>query len=173
LTMESLVEAMNKALGDDMKDVLEFYYNDQKQRLYVFSRKAEGHVIFKKDTDSTLANILGIPEFNTNLPIEGHSTYIAKYKADLKIGNSSVYIYTNIVHPQHVGDTLAPLLRVIPVTNTNSGQIHQVYNTPYYIPVSRMHIDTIEIDLRTDTGDRIVFEAGKVMCKLHFRQVLH
>jgi hypothetical protein len=169
-TMEALVEALNNALDPKMRKILYFHYNQNKQRIYIFCKDANGHVIFSRK-DALLANTLGISELDTPLPQEGRNTYISKYKADLGMGNSAVYIYSNIIHAQHVGNTLAPLLRIIPVENITNGQIHQAFNTPYYIPVSRVHIDTIEIDLRTDTGDRIVFEAGKVMCKLHFRQV--
>jgi hypothetical protein len=172
LTMETLVEAMNNALDPRMQKILQFHFNTHKQRIYIFCKEADGHIVFTKN-DTMLANMLGISDIDKPLPAEGLSTYIGKYKADLSMGNSSVYIYSNIIHAQHVGNTLAPLLRIIPVDNISNGHIHQVFNTPYYIPVSRSNIDTIEIDLRTDMGDRIVFEAGKVMCKLHFRQVSH
>jgi hypothetical protein len=40
---------------------------------------------------------------------------------------------------------------------------------PYFIPVSVTTIDTIEINIRDDTGEPIHFEAGKILVKLHFK----
>jgi hypothetical protein len=84
----------------------------------------------------------------------------------------TLFVYSDIVQFQNVGDTFAPLLRTIPISGTNEAfkPIHYIYNTPQYIPVSRSNIDSIEIDIKDDLGNKIPFTSeGKVIVKLHFR----
>jgi len=81
-----------------------------------------------------------------------------------KINN--LFIYSDIVQFQNVGDTFAPLLRTIPITGKNEAfkHLHYIYNTPQYIPVSRSNIDSIEIDIKDDLGNKIPFSSeGKVI----------
>ena len=96
---------------------------------------------------------------------------MAKYPPDMTGGVNSIYIYTDIVEHQFVGDKMAPPLRAIPVDRISGRHLYQIYKKPYYIPVTRQRIDTIEISLRTDFGEPLVFESGKVLVKLHFKRV--
>jgi hypothetical protein len=85
---------------------------------------------------------------------------------------SSLYIYTNIIDYQFVGDSYAPLLRTIMVNENveNYGKyISQEFQNTQYLPLRLNIFDYIEIDIRDDTGNPIHFEAGKVLIKLHFR----
>jgi hypothetical protein len=85
---------------------------------------------------------------------------------------SSLYIYTNIIDYQFVGDSYAPLLRTIMVNENveNYGKyISQEFQNTQYLPLRLNVFDYIEIDIRDDTGNPIHFEAGKVLIKLHFR----
>ena len=84
---------------------------------------------------------------------------------------NSLYIYSDIVEHQFVGDEVAPLLRVVAVTGSNNyGEIvNRIFTSPHYIPVSRNYIETIRLDIRDDTGEKIQFSPGKVLIKLHFK----
>jgi hypothetical protein len=77
---------------------------------------------------------------------------------------SALFIYCNIIDYQFIGYTYAPLLRII-LVNENSDNygkfIEHIFSKPHYIPVSVNTIDTIEINIRNDTGVHIHFEAGK------------
>ena len=44
------------------------------------------------------------------------------------------------------------------------------YDQPRYFPVQKKTFDTIEIDIRDDTGESIPFDAGKLIVTLHFRR---
>jgi len=85
---------------------------------------------------------------------------------------SALFIYCNIIDYQFIGNTYAPLLRTI-LVNENSDNygkyIDHIFSKPHYIPVSVNTIDTIEINIRDDTGAPIHFEAGKILVKLHFK----
>ena len=104
-------------------------------------------------------------------PDAENMTYTAPYKCPEKLNTiSALYVYTDIQH-QYVGDELAPLLRVVSVDNRPSyGEIiNKIYTSPMYVPVSRSYIDTIQLDIRDDTGTPVQFGSGKLLIKLHFK----
>ena len=82
---------------------------------------------------------------------------------------TGLYVYCNIINYQFVGNTYAPLLRTITInenTDNYGKYIEQVYTAPHYISLSVYNIESIEVDIRDDTGEKIQFEAGKVLVKL-------
>ncbi|GBM89861.1 hypothetical protein AVEN_111811-1 [Araneus ventricosus] len=60
-----------------------------------------------------------------------------------------VFLYTETVESQTVGDVFAPLLRIVNVTGSDVEMVCIRYDRPYYIPLSRKRIDTIEVVIRT------------------------
>lgn len=96
----------------------------------------------------------------------------ARYIVDLRRGLHHIFVYCDIVQYVAVGDVSAPLLRIIPLANSidNPEQYTHVFNNPHYIPISRRNIETIQMDLRSDTGEYIPFLSGKAILKLHFRR---
>lgn len=85
----------------------------------------------------------------------------------------SFYIYTNIVKPSLVGDSNIQILRVVPIPgNSEFGeQVVQIYKNPQYVPLLMTDFDTIEIDIKDDTGNRIPFIFGRSIITLHFRRI--
>lgn len=94
--------------------------------------------------------------------------------ANIQLGLPSyIYIYCNIVEPQLIGDTSAPLLQIVNIDNSEyvygtSKHVH--FHSPHYVPVMKNSFESIEIDLRDDTGNNIPFEFGTSCVKLHFRK---
>ena len=84
--------------------------------------------------------------------------------------NKVVYIYTDIIQNQHVGQFKVPLLHVIPVTSKYGEISCMQYDRPHFIPLSQADIHTIEINIKDDTGQFISFEAGRVLVTLVFRR---
>ena len=83
----------------------------------------------------------------------------------------SMFIYSDIIKYQTVGDVQAPLLGVLPVRGSYKEQAFWNFSPPYYIPVAKTDFDTINISLWTDTGDAFpLLPHGKVICRLHFRR---
>jgi hypothetical protein len=76
---------------------------------------------------------------------------------------SALFIYCYIIDYQFNGNTYAPLLRTF-LVNENSDNygnyIDHIFSKPHCIPVSVNTIDTIDINIRDDTGAPIHFEAG-------------
>ncbi|KAG8236331.1 hypothetical protein J437_LFUL010465 [Ladona fulva] len=78
----------------------------------------------------------------------------------------NVYVYTDIIKPQIVGDTLARCLRVL---NTKLG-LHQTFNQIYYFPVEKKNIEVIECMLANKLGETVPFHDGEQssIVVLHF-----
>ena len=98
------------------------------------------------------------------------------FPADQTVGSDfnyirSLYIYLDICQYQLVGDTEAPLLQVVSTNNTNENYVEIIYNSSHYVPLSRNNLETIEVDIRSDLGEPIQFQSGKVVVKLHFRKI--
>ncbi|GFO00936.1 lrr and pyd domains-containing protein 3-like protein [Plakobranchus ocellatus] len=85
-------------------------------------------------------------------------------------GQCTVYIYTDLIEPRHVGDTLAPLLRVIPLDGKQGTAQHRFFDRPHYFPLIKHTFDTIEILITDSQGLKIPFESGKSLVTLHFRR---
>jgi hypothetical protein len=83
---------------------------------------------------------------------------------------SSIFTYCNIVQAQVVGDVNARLIKTVPVEGTYGDTITRTFTNIQYLPVETKSFEDVEIVLRTDTGDPVPFERGKVVVTLHFRK---
>lgn len=110
-----------------------------------------------------LSPLLGFPQEKLTGMIK------SPFVADPHVVYSFFYVYTDLVVPQIVGDVQAPLLRVVKVNGRNGEVISQHYDRPQYIPIMRHSLQTIDIELRLNSGGFVPFERGKVIIVLHFR----
>ena len=101
---------------------------------------------------------------------------IFKYNPNINAECNHLYIYSDVAEHNIVGDTLAPLLRVLPfgpsetVENNNDCQhINHEITIPHYIPVSKSDFDIISIQITGDLGIPVHLITGKTIVKLHFR----
>lgn len=84
--------------------------------------------------------------------------------------STNLYIYSNIVEKQLVGDVYVPLLRSIPCT-LKFGEIMDIsFSKPYYKKVVKSEINEIEIQILDHAGTHVRFEYGTVLLILHFRK---
>ena len=106
---------------------------------------------------------------SSSLPV---GTTAARYSPDLTGGLTTLYVHCNIVEPQVVGNYRSELLRTVPVDSRKrfGDTVHKLFNSPHYINVLHKNFDNIKIEIRSDTGEPIPFEYGKVIVKLHFRK---
>ena len=107
----------------------------------------------------------GAPKERTEIAKTSESPYVA----DLQI-ITTIYVYNNILQPQIVGDTSAKLLKTIPVEGKYGDVIMKTFTNIQYVPIQAKSFEDMEILLRTDTGEPVPFERGKVVTTLHFRQ---
>ena len=100
-----------------------------------------------------------------------------KYNLNINAWCNHLYIYSDVAERSIMGDTLAPLLRVLPfepsesVENNNDCQhINHEITIPHYIPVSKSDFDIVSIQIKGDLGIPVQFITGKTIVQLHFRQ---
>lgn len=96
--------------------------------------------------------------------------HISDYPLELNAGITELYMYTDVVSSSFLGDTLAPILKIIPIGNENGNQIIKYFPVPLYFPVKKRHFDTIDIELRTSAGTPMKFISGKTNLVLSFRR---
>ena len=90
---------------------------------------------------------------------------------DLEQGFNALYVYSDLILPQLVGDAHAPLLRTVPL-DTREGHIkHKSFTHVQYRPVMGVNFETVEIFIRRDNGQPVPFETGKVITTLHFKRI--
>lgn len=91
---------------------------------------------------------------------------------DLSNGVNTLYVYCNLVSPQILGNTLSPLLRVLPVDDTPFGaQCHKVYPKPHFYPLACNNFQVVGIEVRESSGDPVGFKFGDTTAVLEFRRV--
>jgi hypothetical protein len=64
-----------------------------------------------------------------------------------------MFVYTDIISYQRVGDICVPLLRTVHIDRKDGkdGDIVTVtYDKPYYVPVSKKYIENILVELKTE-----------------------
>jgi hypothetical protein len=95
------------------------------------------------------------------------------FPARLPYPLKTIYVYCDVVEHNLVGDASVPLLRTINVPTEQERNVNMVFNRPYYRPVSRGYINSIEMQLSDKSGELIPFDlkAGcETLCVLHFRK---
>ena len=71
-----------------------------------------------------------------------------------------------------VGDAQVPLLRIVPVEGRDGEMITRVFDPIQYCPLLQRRFQTVEIDIRDDTGYIVSFERGRVVVTLHCRKLI-
>ena len=143
-----------------LRENVEFGFNAVSQKVFV----EINHPGIALTFTGALAAMLG---FEHNVPIR--KSRKATYPVDMDLIHN-LYVYSDIVEHQIVGDTRAPLLRTVAVQNRYGKDISINYERPHYIPVKQKLFQEIEIDIRDSAGRKIPFQRGRVVVKLHFRK---
>ena len=94
----------------------------------------------------------------------------ADHVVQMDQGFDTIYVYTYVVESRIVGDSLAPLLRALPVGGSHGEKVSDRFTNIHYVPLLYSHFKSIEIDIRDDIGRRVPFEYGRVTVTLHFRR---
>jgi len=62
------------------------------------------------------------------------------------------------------------LLRIVTVERKDEQRVSKSFLRPQYVPVSRKQLESIEVNIKLDTGEIVPFEFERVLLTLHFRQ---
>ena len=160
-SIEAILAKMKELIDNDkrFRDNAKFSYD-------TLSRKVTVHL--QNNTELFFDGIGYILGFQPENVISSTST--AEREADLEHGLHHLYVYCDIIQPQFVGDALVPLLRIVPVEGKDGQRISKSFFRPQYVPVSRKQFESIEVNIKRDTGETVPFEFGRVLLTLHFRQ---
>ena len=117
---------------------------------------------------SDIARLLGFP---SDKNIKSSNEVVSPYHATPSGGLSTVYVYSDIIKLQIVGETTTPLLRIVNWNHSSKEENTSLtFEQLYFSPLKNAHFDTINILLLDDTGRGIVFEYDKVVVVLEFRE---
>lgn len=97
--------------------------------------------------------------------------HYAPHPADINAGFYALFVYSDIVEYQLVGDSFVPLLRRVHISGSNHDIITVSYNQPHYVTTTKALINDIAIEVKDDQNKHVNFSYGKVVVKLHFRPV--
>ncbi|KAJ8020517.1 hypothetical protein HOLleu_40127 [Holothuria leucospilota] len=152
------IDSILHALKTDYNSLIQYHYNQYTRKLRINLLKG-AQVKFR----GRLAEILGFKgktllTESTTLP---HPVDIANI--------SNLLVYCDIVEPSVVGHVKVPLLRVIAVNGKYGENKRDIFHHVFYHPIKQKYFDTIEIDIRDNTGRKIPFVRGNVIATLHFR----
>lgn len=84
---------------------------------------------------------------------------------------SSIFIYSDIVKHQLVGDSSAQLIGICPIKGHHNELIYWAFNPILYRPVCKGYIKDIEMQLCSSDGNLIPIIQGNTIVRLHFRKV--
>ena len=144
------------------------YYNSVTKRIHI-NVPAGISLTFP----SLLESILGLtPEQNYICNRTGENlSVIGNLLCSLETGVQALYVYCDLLQYTHVGDIKAPLLRVVASGGEAGDVITRYYERPRYVPLQKKSFDTVQLVIRDDLGEKILFASGKVLVTLHFRRV--
>ena len=94
----------------------------------------------------------------------------SRLPVDIHQGLYAIYIYCDLLEHRVVGDTLAPLLSIVPVEGQHGDTVYQRCEKMHYFPVQKKNFNDIHITLRDNQGAVVPFNSGKVLVSLHFRK---
>ena len=83
-----------------------------------------------------------------------------------------IYVYTDIVQPSLVSNSLANLLDVIPVTSSNGENGVYRLSHPHFVRLLGGNLTLIEIRLCTDDCEKLPINHRDVLCQLQIRRVM-
>ena len=154
------------------KDYVEFRLTAEDKRLQI--KFLNGGALVIAQNASELSHTLGLA---TNDFVNGEQVYyspVESYKQDslsrFDLQTPALFVYTDIIDYQIVGDVLAPLLRTVPVKGDRGKAQHVEFLHRIWLAVNKGYINSIELRICNDAGELISFPSGKVTIVLQFRR---
>ena len=159
-SVQSIVNAMNTLIDNTRhKGKVNFYYDTLTRKITLYLQ--DNRTLFFSD----IGPALGFPQEELI-----SQTTTAPREVDLDLGFHNLYVYCDIVQSQVVGDSHVPLLRIVPVEGGDGERLSKIFLNPQYLPVSRKQFESIEVNIKRDTGEKVSFETGRVLLTLHLRR---
>lgn len=174
--IQRLIKQIQLALRKEgLNEYLDIRFDHLKHKIAIKPISIDGNIVVNLELSENLRTILGCENGTHDKPFTLHtSTFtFGNQPVDMNNGFYSIYVYCDWVQSTIVGDTEAPLLRIIPVQGKRNEQQLISFNRIQYIPLSRKNTTAISVYLRRDNGEIIPFECGKTVVTLLLRRVKH
>ena len=173
-----MTDKLNNFMGTtewiDIHNYLKFRYDPVFKKVKISVSNDYGKKLTLLILSDHLAYMLGFKE--RFIQLGGPNSTAAmkdiwgEYMVDMTGGLNVMYIYSNIVQPQLVGNSLAPLLRAVPISGTSGSLVRETFQSRQYVNVVVNQISHITITIKSDHGQQIPFDYGKSLAVLHFRR---
>lgn len=96
--------------------------------------------------------------------------YRGKNRVFLPSGQTKLFVYSDIIKPQRVGDSFAPLLRMVPFKGEDlKTTVHELQHLQY-LSIAKADFEYIHVYIKTETGEAPPYEAGTFSVTLHFQR---
>jgi hypothetical protein len=168
------VKDKSDPMADSGKDLPRLDYNQQTHNYVVLNDVSETHLT-SLYLGPKLASRFGFyPNQFPSVPLKEEEKIITNNPVKEVTENAiqSVYVYSSIIQPQYVGDSLVPLLRMCPVVGKMGDLTSIEFRRLHYYPLQNYSFQHVEISLVDDTGSPIEFaNYGRTVCVLHLRQL--
>jgi hypothetical protein len=180
-----------QAVCDEIVDKFEKVFFPRYKLKLIATRKASGYITFSLSnggrlsmyTDNTVtATVLGLQftelgQDKVDSRMERNSNMYSLASVETALprvdGLHALYVYADVVEPQHVGDVMAPLIGYVNVYGKPGDRISHTCNPPIYLPVIKSYIDAISVRITDECGKNAMFPdlLEHVTLRLHFRKV--
>ena len=107
--------------------------------------------------------------FKENEILRGPTHIVSPIMANME-RYTALYVYTDIIQNQSAGDVGAPLLQVVPVKSRYGDTACVTYEQPQFVTLSWSNIQTMKINIRSNTGKVVSFQSQKLIVTLVFRR---
>ena len=157
--MESLV----KEVDEKLTDVANLTWNENTKQVE-FTFAAERHRVL---WSTRLQKLLG---FHRMLWADGEHGFMKWDGRTVWDTMDSMYVYCNIAEHQLVGDSYAPLLRIVPLDGKHGDIVSRSFENVHYVSAKASHFQSVEVNLRDAQGNLVPFQGGRVVIVLHLRK---
>ena len=164
----TLIKELNKIIKPVFKDGPRPAYGDGQRYGEVFIyHQAQNKVNISLKSNVTLRlspRLRRIIGFQGADVLTGPLQVEAQHHVNVNEGLDALYVYVNIIHDRIVGDTTAPLLRMVPIKGEGDNaesNFHKSFRRLQWVPVKLNAFDVITINIRDGRGNLIPFNPGQ------------
>ena len=185
-SMQDIIVELNKVLGQAYAEPVEdwregdtnYYVNQEARPMFTFNPATNKVSVLVHGKTAmwfspNLRQILGLTDKKHEIMHNRRKrpkNIEAERTSDVECGRHALYVYCDLLECVPVGDTAAPLLRIVDIDGQHSTMVHRCYERPRYVPLQKKHFGSLEIHIRDSFGEKIPFESGTVVVTLHFRK---
>ena len=115
-----------------------------------------------------ITRYLGFQSYKSeHLNVGDFKSYVGVQRPVTNLGRSQLMVYCDLIPPQYVGNTVAPMLRSFQM---EYGGAEHVFPSPLYYPLTKDYLDVIHMYIRCENGEPPPFECGTFTATLGIRK---